>query len=66
MGNSLQVASLIPYSPFPIPCLDSFARRGVPYWLSPLADAPAVLRVVETMARGTREWRGAVRDGTAG
>jgi len=36
----------------------SFARRGLAYWLSPLADAAAVLRVVETMAHRPREWRG--------
>jgi dolichol-phosphate mannosyltransferase len=39
----------------------SFARRGLAYWLSPLADAPAVLRVVETMAYPPREWRGEPR-----
>ena len=36
----------------------SFARRGVAYWLSPLADTPAAMRVVETMAHRPREWRG--------
>ena len=39
----------------------SFARRGLVYWLSPLADPAAVLRVVETMARRPREWRGEPR-----
>jgi len=39
----------------------SFARRGLAYWLSPLADAAAVLRVVETMAHRPREWRGEPR-----
>ena len=39
----------------------SFARRGLPYWLAPLADPFAVLRVVETMVRRPREWRGAPR-----
>jgi len=39
----------------------SFARRGLAYWLSPLADAPAVLRVVETMTHPPREWRGEPR-----
>jgi len=36
----------------------SFARRGLAYWLSPLADTAAVLRVVETMVHPPREWRG--------
>ena len=39
----------------------SFARRGLAFWLSPLADAAAVLRVVETMAHRPREWRGEPR-----
>lgn len=36
----------------------SFARRGWAFWLSPLADPFAALRVVQTMVRPTREWRG--------
>jgi dolichol-phosphate mannosyltransferase len=44
----------------------SFARRGLAYWLSPLADAAAVLRVVETMAHRPREWRGDPRPLAAG
>jgi dolichol-phosphate mannosyltransferase len=36
----------------------SFARRGLAYWLSPLADLPAALRVVETTIARPREWRG--------
>ena len=39
----------------------SFVRRGLAYWMSPLADAPAVLRVVEAMTHPPREWRGAPR-----
>jgi hypothetical protein len=37
----------------------SFAYRGAPFWLSPLADIAAVSRVVETIVRRPREWRGA-------
>jgi dolichol-phosphate mannosyltransferase len=37
----------------------SFSRRGLAYWLSPLADAAAVLRVVQTTIERPREWRGA-------
>ena len=44
----------------------SFAPRGVAYWLAPLADAAAVLRVVETMMRRPREWRGQPRAGAPG
>ncbi len=36
----------------------SFAYRGAPFWLSPLADIAAVSRVVETIVRRPREWRG--------
>lgn len=39
----------------------SFARRGIAYWLAPLADLAAVARVVETTASRSREWRGAAR-----
>jgi len=37
----------------------SFARRGAPYWLAPLADPFTVLRVTWTMIAPPREWRGA-------
>ena len=43
----------------------SFARRGLAYWLAPLADPAAVLRVVETIIRRPREWRGDVRPAAA-
>ncbi|HYD54219.1 MAG TPA: hypothetical protein VEA99_16405, partial [Gemmatimonadaceae bacterium] len=37
----------------------SFAPRGLPYWLSPLADPLTVLRVIQTTIAKPREWRGA-------
>lgn len=37
----------------------SFARRGLAWWLSPLADPAAALRVIETTVSRPREWRGA-------
>ena len=43
----------------------SFARRGLAYWLSPLADPAAALRVIATTARRPREWRGQPHDGPA-
>lgn len=39
----------------------SFARRGAAYWLAPLADAAAVLRIIATMIERPREWRGLAR-----
>jgi hypothetical protein len=36
----------------------SFRPRGASYWLSPLADAAAVGRVVQLMYVRGREWRG--------
>jgi dolichol-phosphate mannosyltransferase len=36
----------------------SFEPRGASYWLSPLADLPAVARVVQLMLVRGREWRG--------
>jgi dolichol-phosphate mannosyltransferase len=36
----------------------AYARRGVPYWLSPLADPLAALRLTTSALRPTRTWRG--------
>jgi dolichol-phosphate mannosyltransferase len=36
----------------------SFAHRGPAFWLSPLADPAAALRVVATTFTRSREWRG--------
>lgn len=36
----------------------AFVPRGIWYWLSPIADVPAALRVVAGMAMRPREWRG--------
>ncbi|HVE80048.1 MAG TPA: glycosyltransferase family 2 protein [Gemmatimonadaceae bacterium] len=36
----------------------TFERRGLAYWLSPLADLPATLRVGYTSFRRPQEWRG--------
>jgi dolichol-phosphate mannosyltransferase len=44
----------------------SFARRGLAYWLAPLADPAAVLRVIETTVHRPREWRGQPRHGVSG
>jgi dolichol-phosphate mannosyltransferase len=37
----------------------SFGRRGLPYWLAPLADPFTVSRVIWAMVAPPREWRGA-------
>ena len=36
----------------------NFRRRGLAYWCAPLADPVACLRVIETIMRPSREWRG--------
>ena len=36
----------------------SFASGGMAFWLSPLADPVAALRVIETTIQRPREWRG--------
>ncbi|MDA0181516.1 glycosyltransferase [Solirubrobacter phytolaccae] len=36
----------------------AYARRGLPYWLSPLADVPAAARLTWSAARPSRRWRG--------
>ena len=38
----------------------SYTRRGVPYWLSPLADVAAAVRLTWSAARPARRWRGRV------
>jgi len=39
----------------------SFATAGFAFWLSPLADPAAALRVIATMIERPREWRGRAR-----
>lgn len=41
----------------------SYARRGLPYWLSPLADVPAAVRLTWSAVRPARRWRGRSYDG---
>lgn len=36
----------------------SYERRGLPFWLSPLADPLAAIRIVLSTARRPRSWRG--------
>jgi len=36
----------------------SYERRGLPFWLSPLADPLAALRILLSSARRPRRWRG--------
>jgi dolichol-phosphate mannosyltransferase len=43
----------------------SFAPRGTPFWLSPLADPATALRVAATMFTRPREWRGMREDARA-
>jgi dolichol-phosphate mannosyltransferase len=44
----------------------SFAKAGLAYWLSPIADPAAALRVIATTIQRPREWRGRLRAATAG
>jgi dolichol-phosphate mannosyltransferase len=36
----------------------SYRPRGAPFWLSPLADVPAMVRLTWSVVRPTRTWRG--------
>jgi dolichol-phosphate mannosyltransferase len=36
----------------------AYARRGAPYWLSPLADPAAAARLTWSALRPSRHWRG--------
>jgi dolichol-phosphate mannosyltransferase len=41
-----------------LPLASSYARRGAAYWLSPLADPAAVVRLTLAAVRPARRWRG--------
>jgi dolichol-phosphate mannosyltransferase len=43
-----------------VPLARGYARRGPAYWLSPLADPPAALRLTTSALRPARRWRGRV------
>jgi dolichol-phosphate mannosyltransferase len=49
-----------------VPVRASYARRGAPYWLSPLADPLAVLRLTTSALRPARSWRGREYAGAGG
>ena len=36
----------------------SYERRGIPFWLSPLADPLAAMRILLSSVRRPRSWRG--------
>jgi dolichol-phosphate mannosyltransferase len=40
------------------PLAGAYARRGVPYWFSPLADPATALRLTQSALRPARTWRG--------
>jgi len=42
------------------PIAAGYERRGVPFWLSPLADPLAVVRLTTSALRPARRWRGRV------
>ena len=41
-----------------VPVARSYERRGLPYWLSPLADPAAALCLTLAVVRPRRTWRG--------
>jgi dolichol-phosphate mannosyltransferase len=48
-----------------LPLAASYTRRGPTYWLSPLADPFAVIRLTLAAVRPARRWRGRVYDAEA-
>jgi dolichol-phosphate mannosyltransferase len=40
------------------PLRGAYARRGLPYWLSPVADPATAVRLTQSALRPTRVWRG--------
>jgi dolichol-phosphate mannosyltransferase len=57
-ANRLDVALLALRWVMLAPLAGGYARRGAPYWLSPLADPLAVARVTASALRPARSWRG--------
>jgi dolichol-phosphate mannosyltransferase len=46
-----------------VPLASGYVRRGPPYWLSPLADPLAAVRLTVSALRPARRWRGRSYDG---
>ena len=69
-GTALDVVLLGMRCALLVPLAGAFERRGPAYWLSPLADVAAALRLTLAVARPARTWRGraypyAARTGSA-
>ena len=57
-AGRLDVALLVLRAAMTAALAPSYARRGAPYWLSPLADPAAAARLTWSAVRPARRWRG--------
>jgi dolichol-phosphate mannosyltransferase len=55
---AVNVALLIARALMLVPLATSYERRRVPYWLSPLSDPLAAMRILWSTIRRPRSWRG--------
>ncbi len=57
-GDVVDVAALATRLGVLVGTRTAYARRGVPYWLSPLTDVPVAVRITAGTLRPARRWRG--------
>jgi dolichol-phosphate mannosyltransferase len=57
-AGRLDAALLLLRAAMTVALAPSYARRGAPYWLSPLADPAAAVRLTWSSVRPNRRWRG--------
>jgi len=65
-AGRLDVALLLLRAAMTVALAPSYARRGAPYWLSPLADPAAAVRLTWSAVRPSRRWRGRIYAGGTG
>ena len=57
-GDAVDVAALLVRAGTLVGTRGAYERRGLPYWLSPLADLAVAARITAGTARPSRRWRG--------
>ena len=56
-GDAVDVAALLVRVGTLVGTRRAYERRGVPYWLSPLADLAVAVRITAGTVRPNRRWR---------
>ena len=57
-GDAVDVAALVVRAGTLAGTRGAYVRRGLPYWLSPLADLAVAARITVGTVRPDRRWRG--------